>query len=77
MKDHVKPMHENYNSDKWRLEKYFTEEVDTLLKKYRGIFSNIYKNNSKLKLKPGEKPFMCLTEFKSIFEKANLGSFVL
>lgn len=49
-----------------------------LLKKYRPIFTDIYKKNSKMKVKPGNKPFMCLAEFKSIIERIGIaGSLVL
>jgi hypothetical protein len=49
-----------------------------LVKKYRPIFMHVYKKNSKLKVKPGEKPFMCLSEFKGIMEKANIaGSLII
>lgn len=65
-----------YNSNQWRLEKYFTEENDTLVKKYRPIFTAIYKRNSRLRLKPGEKPFMCLTEFRSIIERVGLNTYL-
>lgn len=49
-----------------------------MIKKYRQVFTHIYKKNSKLKVKPGEKPFMCLNEFRLILERANLaGNMVL
>ena len=43
-----------------------------LIKKYRPIFTEIYKKNSKLKVKPGNKPFMCLAEFKSLFDRIGI-----
>lgn len=56
----------------WRFTKYFNEFNDTLIKRFRAVFSSIYKKNSRLKVRPGEKPFMCLAEFKSIFERIGL-----
>ena len=62
LKDHIAPLQENpaFCSEQWRLKKYFIEENDMLLKKYRPIFSEIYRKNSRMKVKPGNKPFMCL-----------------
>lgn len=49
-----------------------------LVKKYRPIFTDLYKKNSRMKVKPGNKPFMCLAEFKSIFDKIGLaGTLIL
>lgn len=72
------PLAATITQDRWRGEKYFVEENDMLVKKYRPIFMHVYKKNSKLKVKPGEKPFMCLSEFKGIMEKANIaGSLII
>ena len=43
-----------------------------LLKKYRPIFSELYRKNSKMKVKPGNKSFMCLMEFKNIIERIGI-----
>lgn len=72
LKDHILPFANTFNFEKWRLEKYFVQENDILVKKYRPIFNYVYKKNSKLKVKPGEKPFMCLSEFRSILQRINL-----
>ena len=60
MKDHIKPLSNQFAAEKWRLEKYFIEQNDMLIKKYRPVFSHVYKKNSKAKVTPGTKPFMCL-----------------
>ena len=57
---HVLPLAEQFDPHEWRLKKYFCEENDVLVKKYRLLFNTIYKKNSKLKRACGEKPFMCL-----------------
>lgn len=59
-KHHVLPLAETLTYNTWRLEKFFIEENDILLKKFRSIFSYIYKKNSKAKVRPGQKQFMCL-----------------
>lgn len=61
--DNILPMRTNPNflSEQWRLTKYFIEENDILLKRYRPIFNEIYRKNSRMKVKPGNKAFMCLT----------------
>lgn len=53
LRDHLQSLVPQYNATQWRLEKYFTQYNDALIKKYRPIFSAIYKRNSKLKVKPG------------------------
>jgi hypothetical protein len=53
LRDHLQPLVPQYNATQWRLEKYFTQYNDALIKKYRPIFTVIYKKNSKLKVKPG------------------------
>lgn len=58
--NHLASIYKKHQSEHWRESVYFVEEVDILLKKYRPVFANIYRKNSKLKVKPGEKPFMCL-----------------
>lgn len=75
LRDHLLPLVPQYNAGQWRLEKYFTEYNDILVKKYRPIFSAIYRRNSKLKVKPGERPFMCLAEFRSILERSGLNPY--
>ncbi len=60
LKDHILPFANSLSYEKWRQDKFFVEENDILVKKYRPIFNYIYKKNSKLKVKPGEKAFMCL-----------------
>lgn len=58
----------------WRSDHYFNEFNDSLIKRFRLVFSTLFKKNSRLKVRPGEKPFMCLAEFKSIFERIGLGT---
>ena len=72
LKEQVLPLADNYNLQAWRTDKYFNEFNDALIKRYRPIFAAIYKRNSKLKVRPGEKPYMCLAEFKAIFERLGL-----
>ena len=50
---HLVSIYPKHQSGSWRETAYFVEEVDILLKKYRGVFSNIHRKNSKLKVKPG------------------------
>ena len=71
---HISPLCSNplFQSEEWRRVRYFVEENDMLIKKYRPIFTELYKKNSKLKVKPGNKAFMCLGEFKSLFERIGI-----
>jgi hypothetical protein len=75
LRDHLQVLVPLYNANQWRLEKYFTEYNDALIKYYRPIFTAIYKRNSRLKCRPGEKGFMCLAEFKSILERSGVNSY--
>ncbi|EGR31140.1 leucine rich repeat protein [Ichthyophthirius multifiliis] len=57
---------EKYNAQKWREEKYWNEECDYCLKNYKKIIDHVYKKFSKLKVKPGQIPFMSLDELQKI-----------
>ena len=70
--DHLKPMYHKFETEQWRSSAYFTEHNDTLIKLYRPVFKEIYRRNSKLKVRPGDKPFMCLEEFKEVCQLAGL-----
>ena len=51
--EHVCPAAEPFNANEWRLKQYFTEHNDLIVKKYRPVFSWIYRKNSRAKVKPG------------------------
>lgn len=53
LKDHILPFSSTLLFESWRGDKYFVEEMDILIKKYRQIFTYIYKRNSRLRVKPG------------------------
>ena len=59
-------------ADKWRFERYINEQCDIVLKANRLLLKNIYGRHSVKKVKPGQKPFMCLSEFDSIVMGADL-----
>ena len=59
-------------SDKWRFERYINEACDIVLKANRHLLKNVYGKYSVKKVKPGQKPFMCLSEFESIVVGADL-----
>ncbi|KAL4466565.1 hypothetical protein ABPG72_010616 [Tetrahymena utriculariae] len=63
---------EKYNQHKWRVEQYWIEEIDLCLKNYKKIIDHIYKKFAKLKVKPGQPPFMCLEELNKIVTVAGL-----
>lgn len=60
IQQHLKPIFIRFRSEKWRQTVYFTQQNDILIKKYRPVFKELFRKNSKLKVKPGDKPFMCL-----------------
>jgi len=53
----------NFNHHSWREERYWNEDVDTILKSYFPILRGIYKKYSGQKTLPGQKKYMCLEEF--------------
>lgn len=66
LNNHIKPNLSHILADKWRFSRYITEEVDNILKANVPLIKAIYAKYSKLNVKPGQKPFMCLQEFDDI-----------
>lgn len=62
----------NILSDKWRFDRYINEDVDNILKSNKRLLKNIFGRFSAKKVKPGQKPFMCLAEFDSIVQGCEL-----
>jgi len=54
---------ENIDSHKWRLEKYWNEECDTVLKKYLPIIKELFKRYSGKYALPGKPKFVSMDEF--------------
>ena len=55
-----------YNAQKWREDRYWNEECDTVLKSYLPILQGLYKRYSGLKSKPGQKKFTSLEELNKL-----------
>ncbi len=72
--ENVAPFIKNYDIHKWRLERYWNEDVDTVLKSYIPIFRGVYKKYSGAKTLPGQRPFMCLEEFQKLIADAEMYS---
>lgn len=70
--NNLKPFFGELNFQKWREERYFNEEVDNIYKSHLPIFETLYKTFGCHYLKPGDKPFMMVDEFESIFQTTNL-----
>lgn len=66
------PFYGHLNPQKWRDERYWNEECDNILKSHFPIFDKVYKTFGCHYLKPGDKPFMMVDEFESIFVAAGL-----
>ena len=54
------------NSSLWRHKEYLCEAVDVVLKAYKPIIDSIFKVYSGKKSLPGQKPFMCIEEFRQM-----------
>ena len=72
LEEHFKPMFSQYNAQTWRDEQYWCEEVDDVMKKHKSVLEQVYAKFSKKKVKPGEKPFMCLEELIDMCKNASL-----
>ena len=66
----ISPQIYNYDTMVWRGGRYFVEECDDVLKFYRNALNLIYLKYAVKKVKPGQKPFMCLDEFHDISSHA-------
>lgn len=61
-----------YNGQRWRDERYWNEECDTVYKSYLPVVQSFYKKYSGLKTKPGQKKFSCLEEINRLVSEAQL-----
>lgn len=56
----------HFAPQKWREERYWNEEVDTVYKSYLPIVQVLYKKYSGMKTKPGMKKFTCIEELQKL-----------
>lgn len=63
-----------YDQDKWRWDRFFTQECEDVLIDNRDILQNVFDLNSGKKAKPGEKKFMQVEDFLSICQMHELMS---
>ena len=69
----IVPRYGNLDPQKWRLERYWNEEVDNLYKSHLPLLEFLFKRYGMKYMKPGDmKPFMMADEFESIFMTAGL-----
>ena len=72
LEENVIPFIKNYDIQKWRIERYWNEDVDTVIKSYLPIFKGVYKKYSGAKALPGQRPFMSLEEFQKLIADAEM-----
>lgn len=76
LSDHLLPYikaHEPFFfPQKWREERYWTEDVDAVYKSYLPVVQALYKKYSGLKTKPGQKSFTCLEEMQKLATEAGI-----
>lgn len=72
MRDHCEKVFNQFNSQRFRDERYWNEECDDVLKLYKAVLENVYLKYSVKKKKPGQKNFMCLDELSDICKHCNL-----
>lgn len=74
LKDHFQPILDTFDSQKWREQVYWNEQCDLVYKTYKAVLEAVYKKYSVKRVKPGQKPFMCLEEVNDICKAALLYS---
>ena len=72
MNENVKPCISKFDHQKWRVERYWNEEVDAVIKSFMPVFRGAYKKYSGMKTLPGQRKFMCLEEFYRIVNDMGL-----
>lgn len=72
LEENIKPFISKFDHHKWRLERYWNEQVDTVIKSYMPILKSIYKKYSGLKTLPGQKKFMSLEEFQRLMNEIEI-----
>ena len=60
------------NAQKWRIERYWNEECDNIIKANITLFHQLYNTKGGLHKLPGEKIFMSIQEFITMLSEANL-----
>jgi len=73
LQEHVVPYISKFDHQKWRVERYWVETVDAVVKSYLPILKGVYKKYSGLKTLPGQRKFMSLEEFHRLLNDS--GSF--
>jgi len=73
LQEHVVPYISKFDHQKWRIERYWNEAVDAVVKSYLPILKGVYKKYSGLKTLPGQRKFMSLEEFHRLLN--DTGSF--
>jgi hypothetical protein len=47
--NHYSKVFKNYDNHKWRLERYYNESVDNVLKAYLPVLDGVFKSNASMK----------------------------
>jgi hypothetical protein len=61
-----------FDSNKWRVERYWNEDVELTFKAYKAILDAVYQRYSGRKSLPGQKPFVSVEEFRDLCNEASL-----
>lgn len=61
-----------YDASKWRVERYWKEEVELIFKAHKAIIDAVYQRYSGRKSLPGQKPFVSVEEFRDLCNDASL-----
>jgi len=69
---YINTMDQYFLPQKWREERYWNEDVDTVYKSYLPIAQSLYKKYSGMKTKPGMKKFACIEELQKLAVDAGI-----
>lgn len=72
LEEHLIPVMSKFPSIKWRVEKYWVEEVDWVLKAHKPLLMSLFGRYSGKNTLPGKKPFMSLEEYRILCNDAGL-----
>lgn len=71
-KNYLLPNMTQFNSNQWRTQKYWTEDVDIIFKAHKVILDAVYNKYSGRKAMPGQKPYISVEEFRDLCIEAQL-----
>lgn len=70
--NYLLPYMTHFDSNLWRTQRFWTEDVESIFKTHKVILDAIYNKYSGRKILPGQKPFVSIDEFRDLCNEAQL-----